>query len=59
MVDGPLKGKTLVSKRFAQYPVFHACLPSFGGKAIDTPQEITDQLTEILKAPTGAVVRIV
>ena len=57
-VSGKNAGKTLVSKRFAQYPSFSACLPQNGGKVIDTPAEILAQLDSVIKNPTGKVVRL-
>ena len=52
------RGKTLVSKRFAQYPTFAACHPGHGGKVIDTPKEIQEQVEEIMKTPTGRIVTL-
>jgi hypothetical protein len=51
-------GRTLVSRRFDQYPHFEACLPQNGGKAIDTPDEIIEQLQPYLENPTGARVTL-
>ena len=56
---GPLAGYMLVSKRFNQYPIFAACMPAHGGKCIPTPDAITQQVTEIRKAPTGHTVLLV
>jgi hypothetical protein len=57
-VGGENKGKTLQSKRFAQYPRFEYCDPRNGGNVIDTPKEITDQLELILKNPTGKIITL-
>lgn len=59
IVEGKHKGKMLVSKRFNQYPRFEFCLPSNGGKVLDTPKEIQEQIDEIRKNPTGKIVRLV
>ena len=59
MVSGPLKGKSFYSKRFNQYPRFEYCQPQHGGKMVDTPATITEQLTLILAAPTGHIVSLV
>jgi len=58
-VNGNNKGKMLVSPRFNQYPRFEGCLPEFGGKCLDIPNEIQVQLDEIIKRPTGKVVRLI
>ena len=58
-IGGPTKGFMYQSKRFNQYPIFAACAARHGGKKVATPDTITEQLTEILKAPTGHTVLLV
>ena len=58
MVSGPLEGKSFLSKRFNQYPRFEYCTPALGGRMVDTPATITEQLTPILAEPTGRVVSL-
>ena len=50
--------RTLVSRRFNQYPRFEACLPKNGGKVINTPKEIIEQLQPYLDNPTGSRVNL-
>ena len=51
-------GRTFVSKRYAQYPRFAGCHPANGGKIIDTPVDIKEQLDIILQSPTGKIVNL-
>lgn len=46
----------LVSKRVANYPMFDHCLPRFGGRYLELPEEITTQLMAL--EPTGKSVLI-